>query len=49
MSRELLMPDEVRQQWTVSRWTLVRLVRDGKLTPISSAAASDSISQKSES
>jgi excisionase family DNA binding protein len=33
MSRELLTPAEVCDQLTISRWTLWRMVRDGKLTP----------------
>jgi excisionase family DNA binding protein len=33
VSRELMTPAEVREQLAVSRWTLWRLVRDGKLTP----------------
>jgi len=33
MSRELLTPAEVREQLQISRWTLWRLVRDGKLVP----------------
>lgn len=28
-----MTPAEVRNQLTISRWTLWRLVRDGKLTP----------------
>lgn len=33
MSRELLTPAEVCAQLSVSRWTLWRLVRTGRLTP----------------
>ena len=33
MSHELLTPAEVLEQLQISRWTLWRLVRAGKLTP----------------